>query len=87
MYSLAPLCSNLIINACAASSGEYISTKMLLSAPLTILIGLSITSSAVSQSFPPFVSLPVLLVASSGSTDISNEAPPTPAKGIAASLK
>ena len=52
-----------------------------------MLIGLSTISSAVSQSLPPFVNFPVALVASSGSVEISNAAPPTPAKGIVASLK
>ena len=82
MYSLAPLCSNFIIRACAASSGEYILTVKVLVASLTILIGVSNISSAVSQSFPPLVTLPVAFVASSGSVENSNEAPPTPAKGI-----
>ena len=63
------------------------STKKLLSAPLTILIGLSTINSAVSQSCPLLVNFPVLFEASSGSVDISKDAPPTPANGSKGSLK
>ena len=50
-----------------------------MSPPDVILIGTSNIISAVSQSFPPLVTLAVLLVASSGSVESSTEAPPTPA--------
>ena len=87
MYSSSGEPCNFIISVCAASSGECISTKKLLSAPLTILIGLSTESSRVSQSLPPFVSFPVGLEESVGLTEISYAAPPTPSNGVVASLK
>ena len=44
-------------------------------------MGTSSVNSAVSQSLPPFVILPVLLLLSSGSVECSKLAPPTPWKG------
>ena len=52
-----------------------------MSPPETTLIGSSRVNSAVSQSFPPLVILPVLFEESSGSVESSNDAPPTPLKG------